>query len=265
MQDNEKTEIYIVAHKQFPAPGLAGYFPLQVGFAETDFPGFLRDNTGDNIAEKNRSYCELTALYWIWKNSDADISGLVHYRRFLSNGQKVRSGADPGEKQTKILSLQQIEKDLETVDVILPKRHHYLTETAETHYIHNHHREGLSLATEAVKELYPSYAEAWEAALMSRSSHLFNIFICRKPVLDGYCKWLFDILSYVENRLDITGYSDSEKRVYGYLGELLLDAYVNHRGLSCREYPVLYMEKQNFFAHYKTSLLGKLGLSNPNR
>lgn len=131
------------------------------------------------------------------------------------------------------MSLQQIEKDLETVDVILPKRHHYLTETAETHYIHNHHREGLSLATEAVKELYPSYAEAWEAALMSRSSHLFNIFICRKPVLDGYCKWLFDILSYVENRLDITGYSDSEKRVYGYLGELLLDAYVNHRGLSC--------------------------------
>ena len=45
------------------------YMPIQVGKAlhpELDL-GFQCDNTGDNISEKNGSYCELTALYWAWK------------------------------------------------------------------------------------------------------------------------------------------------------------------------------------------------------
>ena len=54
------------------------YMPIQVGKAlhpELDL-GFQCDNTGDNISEKNGSYCELTALYWAWKNlKDVDYTG----------------------------------------------------------------------------------------------------------------------------------------------------------------------------------------------
>lgn len=39
------------------------------------------DNTGDNISDRNRQMCELTAMYWIWKNADAEVVGIEHYRR----------------------------------------------------------------------------------------------------------------------------------------------------------------------------------------
>lgn len=44
----------------------------------------LGDNVGENISEKRNSFCELTVMYWAWKNMQADYYGLCHYRRYLS-------------------------------------------------------------------------------------------------------------------------------------------------------------------------------------
>lgn len=51
--------------------------------------GYQKDNTGENISNKNAAYCELTGLYWAWKNLDTDYTGLAHYRRHF--GKKTKA------------------------------------------------------------------------------------------------------------------------------------------------------------------------------
>ena len=86
-----KIEIYILTHKPFDEEyDKELYKPLLNGSAshEDDF-GFLRDDTGDNISHLNNKFSELTGEYWAWKNSDADIYGFCHYRRWFVKNLKL--------------------------------------------------------------------------------------------------------------------------------------------------------------------------------
>ena len=87
MVDHMDIKVIVAAHKPYRMPQDSMYLPLHVGRALTDQDlGWQGDNTGDNISLKNPYYCELTGLYWAWKNLKADAIGLVHYRRFFRGG-----------------------------------------------------------------------------------------------------------------------------------------------------------------------------------
>ena len=87
--------IVVATHKKYRMPNDPLYLPVHVG-AEgkkdakgrpLDF-GYQKDNEGDNISLKNPRYCELTGIYWAWKNLECDYIGLVHYRRYFGGKEK---------------------------------------------------------------------------------------------------------------------------------------------------------------------------------
>lgn len=82
-------KVIVAAHKKYQMPKDELYLPLQVGSALHDSIGYARDNDGDNISDKNPNFCELTGLYWAWKNLDADAVGLVHYRRHFGKNRSL--------------------------------------------------------------------------------------------------------------------------------------------------------------------------------
>lgn len=254
-----KKSVFVVSHKNVAMPKDDMYVPIQVGQSDENFLGYIRDNTGENIASKNPNYCELTAQYWAWKNSKADVKGLVHYRRlFGTRSSSIFTSVEARYKH--VLDSATLEKLLSSYDMIVPKAHNYYIETAYEHYKHAHHTEGLKITREILRSDYPSYLKKYDEILNRRKSHLLNMMITRKELFDNYSEWLFDILGKVEKRLDISNYSVSEARVFGYISELLLDVWIECNSVNYVELPVLYMEKQNYFKRYTVNLARKLGL-----
>lgn len=238
-------KIVVAAHKLYEMPTDLMYVPIQVGkvISKVKLP-YVGDNTGDNISKKNPYYCELTAMYWAWKNLNADYIGLAHYRRhFCVNSWFVGTTKN---KKKNIMTFEKAQQLLSKHDVILPKKRYYWIETLKSHYDHTHQIKDLNATRVVVKELYPSYLQSFEKIMKKRSAHMFNMFIMRRDLFNSYCEWLFHILMNLEKRIDISNYSPYEARVFGYISELLLDVWLDVNHVSAVEMPVMFMERQNW-------------------
>ena len=225
--------IIVAAHKPYRMPADKCYLPLQVGAAGKPDIGFRRDDEGENISVRNANWCELTGLYWAWKNLKAEAVGLVHYRRHLKGRDGIATGAE-------IAAL------LERADAVLPRKRNYFIETTRSQYVHAHHAEDLDVTRAILVERHPEFVKAFDAAMASTKGHRFNMFVMKRPQFDAYCTWLFDILFELERRLDISSYSPYDARVFGFVSERLLDVWLETVGIRFAELPVLHLESQHW-------------------
>lgn len=251
-----KTIILVATHKEYPMPRDPLYLPVQAGRALHAPLPYTGDDSGENISGKNKTFCELTCLYWGWKNlKEADALGLCHYRRYLAGR---RAGASPAlwdaggmsrefqRKASRILTSAEAETLLEEAPVLLPKKRNYYIETGYSQYAHAHHAADLVAARAILEERFPAYVPAFDRTLARTKGHRFNLFLMRRDLLDRYCTWLFDVLFTLEQRLDISAYSDYDKRVFGFVAERLLDVWLETEGIPYRELPVLHLEPQHW-------------------
>lgn len=238
-------------------PSDSVYLPLQVGAEGKPYLGYAKDNTGNNISAKNSNYCELTGLYWAWKNLHTDYIGLVHYRRYFTR-KEVYSLK---EKRQRILNGQDWQLLLSHHPLVVPDKRRYYIETIRSHYNHAHHREGLDLAEQIIREKYPEYLPAFTTVMNRTWAHMFNMFVMKWDYFDAYMTWLFAILFTLETRINITGWDPYESRVFGFVSEQLLDVWMESHKLKYIEQNVSFMEQQNWLkkggAFLRRKLLGK--------
>jgi len=236
-------KIIVAAHKKYQMPKDTMYFPLHVGCEGKNQIGYQGDNIGENISIKNPNYCELTALYWAWKNLNAEYIGLVHYRRHFS--LKKRIPKNEKDKFKYVLSKSELEEKLNKYDIILPKKRNYFIETIYSHYEHTMHIEPFIETGKIIKEKYPEYYAQFENLKHTTKMHAFNMFIMKKEYLNKYCEWLFDILFELEKRIDISQYDAFHARLFGRISERLLDVWINTNNLKYDEIKVVNMENVN--------------------
>ncbi len=248
-------KIIIATHKEYKIPNDNMYLPLYVGSKGKKNIGYKRDDTGKNISLKNPYFCELTGLYWAWKNLKVDYIGLVHYRRYFSSKKKNKDKFDS------ILKREELEKYLNEYDIIVPKKRKYYIETIESHYKHTMKEETLEETIKIINEKYPEYVNSLQKIMNRTYMHAFNMFIMKKEYLDEYCTWLFDILFELEKRMKNKEYDAFHSRFYGRISERLLDVWLDYKGYKYKEVPFMYMEKIDWIkkgtGFLKAKFLGK--------
>lgn len=244
------TRIYVMTHKEIETDAFARengrssmYIPMQVGKKGKEDLGYAKDDTKDNISEKNPYYCELTGVYWIWKNVVCDVVGVCHYRRYFVRNEKLLDQA-------------YIEKTIRTYPVIIPDSRCVKDGDAYAHYAKRHFGKDLDLCREVIGERCPNYLDAFDYAMETILVSTGNMWITEKEIFDRYCEWLFDILFEVEKRLPLEEYDAYQKRVMGFLSERLFRVWLLMQPLAVTEEEMKLIDSSEFSnAEKKISLL----------
>ena len=262
-------KVLIALHKPYRIPEDQLYLPIQVGAFnkdgikisscmsvqksdasngdDRDLGYILRDDSGDNISAKNPFFCELTGLYYAWKNIDADAIGLVHYRRYFSCKNKKyikKYGAFES-----VLSHDEACAMLTRADIVVPAKRKYYIESLYSHYDHTFDGVHLTKARVIIEDKYPDYVSYVDRAYKQTWGYMFNMAIMPRKYLDEYCAWLFDILFELENRIDVSEMDAFSQRLFGRVSEILFNAWVLKKlddGMTLIECPVIDMEPINW-------------------
>ena len=170
----------------------------------------LKDNIGDNISKRNQDYCEMSALYWVWKNDwESDYIGLCHYRRRFFVDEDMLNYIMAEDYDVIYTIPQMIDGGLREEFV---ERNYFLTP------------EMWELTENTIRELSPEYLFVWEQLETSYFLLPYNMFIMRRDIFEDYCSWVFPILEKVDLYYLDRGIQRND-RYLGYIAELLNTVY----------------------------------------
>ncbi|NLL01660.1 MAG: DUF4422 domain-containing protein [Mollicutes bacterium] len=221
--------MYVVSHKDVDLVLPKDYRIIAVGNDKDKVMNkHFSDDTGENIANKNSSYCELTALYWLWKNSQDKEIGLCHYRRLFMFEELDNND---------IVPFFELSELLKKYDIVLPPIYHN-NKTVYEHYASDHIKADMDSVGKIIATMYPNYSESFSHIMNGNNEYGFNIFASNRELMNKYCSWVFDILQQLESTTDITGYDNYQKRIFGFLSERLFTTWIYHQKLSIKELPI---------------------------
>ena len=243
-QTFHKEHVHAVGSKWVQPVGVAGFMS----------DGFVSDATGQNIAALNSSYCELTAQYWAWKNTQTDYVGFCHYRRYMRfkhDGLWMTQGNfgvpvenDFGVSPESMLHYLTDEGQLESLksllsfwDVITP-RAHAMAASIEEQYLGNHERAPWDEFLRVIKLVYSAHPACEAYFRLASHAPVWNMFVMRRDLFEHYCSDLFTVIDAVYQRIG-TPFGSYHNRYPGFLAERFLGFWLAMKRARAYEVPVL--------------------------
>lgn len=236
--------VYVVTHKDIKLNALPkGYKIIHAGHAvaKEDF-GYLGDDSGENISDLNRYVNEITALYWIWKNTSHSIIGLNHYRRFFVESEDKVFSVE------KILSQESAEKILRDYDIIVAKNKlSRVSVSCWQKLVSGGHLEQFvaNIFIKHIASKQPDYLSIFKHVSQAYTAFQYEIFITRRNIFNAYCEWIFsfllDVTEEIFAKTNITHINNPRKyRIISFFSERLLTVWLWKNNLRIKRLPVLF-------------------------
>jgi len=247
---------------------------IPVGLGENNFNNeWLRDNTKQNISNKNKYYGEYTFHYWFWKNmideiSDKNWIGFCAYRRYWANHNNMKSN-----ELNKIINnqnfrehvLQDVKNDWSNYETILGERipfgkiklskiiknggiksilrnlNSFIKNqtTVKFHFDIFHGNEKID---KAIDLLEIKERSDFRIFINNQSFNKENMFICRsKKIIKEYYNSVFPWLQRCENIFGFNLNAWHEIRIYAFLAERYLSYWFN-KYTRVKEWPIFFYD-----------------------
>lgn len=237
------------------------FTPIQTGRVNAleVFDDMLGDDSGENISFWNDYFCELSAIYWAWKNYDKignpDYIGHMHYRRQMLFGKKNYQPAPHGLIEFEDIDAIYLKEDLTSdeniakivsqYDVVIPKPVDVnISGEAKNNYEHYkkfHDITYYNKAVEIINKAYPKFKKYTHAYNLSHMAYFLDIFIMKKEIFFEYCEWIFGVLFKLYEENDFTDLDIYQKRSVGFISERLTGIFfekLKKQKLKIKELPV---------------------------
>ena len=243
----QSVRIFVTTHKDVNTYHSDILQPVQVGPVKNRkrLMWAYQDDSGENIAEQNPMYCELTTQYWAWKNVEAEYYGFCHYRRYFDFseeeheenpwGEVMDNTIDWGTQERYCLDDASITAAVDGFDIVttgIKDLANFPEKFASTHdhYARAPHLriQHLDRIIEILKEEHPDYAEDADAFIVGSKSCFCNMYIMRKELFFRYCEWMFPMLERFVSEWDTSLLSHEGLRTPGHLSERLFNIWLNH-------------------------------------
>lgn len=245
-------QIFVLCYKpvEYNIPDNSLYTPLLCGASVSKHKDLypLKDNTGDNISERNQFYAEATGTYWIWKNmcDKYKYIGQTQYRRQLLLEENI-----------------DMNTLLKNYEAVLPNPLHFKESEGATvygQYSNHHNSKDLDIAKSIISKKFPSYLPNFDKYIVNGNKLYANAgIILRSEDFARYCNFLFTIIDehrrisnigtvddmrryirtkFPKNRQNI----ERQKFLYGFLAERLMTLFVFHNFKNILELPYVKYE-----------------------
>jgi hypothetical protein len=241
------------------------YIPILAGKILNNNPNPMQgDDSGESISKKNPWYSELTGIYWVWKNTNQDITGCCHYRRYFTAKHSLRKYPisrfllflpgryvkDTGLIYAKnttwlkrmVITDEEIVRIFRNHDAILPEKRR-LKRSVREQYQRHHSANDLIILEDIIRTFYAEYLDSFYSTLDSNWLYANNMFILRDNHFHNFMVWWFNILFEFEKRINLNDYKEYQERILGFLGERLLTIWFIHEKLKIKELPLIYIKR----------------------
>ena len=230
-----KGNIFVVTHKDYYRIKQSLYEKIGVaGYCDSE--SSLTDNHGDNISNLNRKINECTAMYWLWKNTESNVVGINHYRRFFLNNSL--NSID------NILTSSRINNLLEKYDIIvngsLPHAPSVSAIMKNSMPSSDAYENAYNIVRNKIQKYQPEYIDIFDDIIDSgHKMFVGNMMVTRWDIYDSYCKWLFSFIIEAAEEFDDSIYDDYSCRAIGFIAERMLTVWLLKNNLKVKELPII--------------------------